>query len=193
MKKISLLLLYSYFFSCNSEYTPKPKGYYKISFPQKEYRQYSSEICPFTFEYPKYAEINIDTIFLDTVPENPCWLNLEFPNFNGTIHISYKEINKNNTLNKLVEDAHQLAFKHTIKAEYIDERRIFTANNVYGLFYDVGGNTASSVQFFLTDSTSHFLRGALYFNTKANADSLAPVIDFVKKDVLYLINTLKWK
>lgn len=181
------------FFSCNSEYTPRPKGYPRVVFPNKEYQSFSSEFCPFTFDYPKYAEISRDTIFLDTIPDNPCWLNINFPDFAGTIYLSYKPIDKKNSLEQLVEDAHKMTFKHTVKAESIEAQNINTPNNVYGLFYDVGGNAASSVQFFVTDSTQHCLRGALYFNTQTNADSLAPVIDFVKKDVVNLINTLKWK
>ena len=102
-------------------------------------------------------------------------------------------ITQKNPLEKLIEDAHRLTFKHTVKAEYIDELPISTANGVYGLFYDVGGNAASSIQFFLTDSTRYYIRCALYFNTESNADSLAPVIDFVKKDAWYMINSLKWK
>jgi gliding motility-associated lipoprotein GldD len=190
---LSLALIISVFFiSCQNSYTPRPKGYYRITFPEKGYLVYNCYSCPFTFEYPVYANITRDERFFDTVPENPCWLNINFPDLTGTIYISYKQINKKNSLEKLIDDSHNLTFKHTVKADYIDETPIHNPYGVEGLFYEVGGNAASAVQFFLTDSTKNFIRGALYFNSVPNADSLRPVIAFVKTDMLHLINTFKW-
>ncbi len=179
--------------SCNEEYTPKPKGYFRISFPEHEYKIYSPEYCPFSFEYPVYANISRDTVFLDTLPENPCWMDINFPDLNGSIYLSYKEINKDHGLAKLIEDFHVLAFKHTVKASGIDESIINSENHVYGLYYNIEGNAASNIQFFATDSFNHFIRGSLYFNNAPNADSLAPVIHFVEKDIRHMIGTLKWK
>ncbi len=105
--------------------------------------------------------------------------------------ISYKPVNNN--LNKLVEDARTMVYKHTVKADAINESRFRTPYNVSGVYYEIGGNAASSVQFFVTDSTQHYLRGALYFNAQPNKDSLAPVVAFLKDDVVQLINTLHWK
>ncbi len=181
-----------FFLCCQSNYTPKPKGYYRITFPAKAYKEYTCDSCPFTFEYPVYANITRDEKFFDTKPENPCWLNINFAGLNGTIYLSYKVINKKNTLEKLINDSHELTFKHTIKADYIDETPISNSHNVRGIFYEVGGNAASSVQFFLTDSTKNFIRGALYFNSVPNADSLKPVIAFVKADMIHLFNTFQW-
>lgn len=191
---IALLLGVIGLFSCGrSDPTPKPKGYYKIELPQKKYRQYTSDVCPFSFEYPAYAEVQQDSVFFDRTPPNPCWLNLSFPQFSGTIHISYKEIREGDNLVNLIEDMHELTFKHTLKAEYIDKRRIRgNQQNVTGLMYEVGGNAASSTQFFVTDSTNHFLRGALYFNTSPNEDSLAPVVKFIKKDIHQMVKTFEW-
>jgi len=186
------LTIFGFFISCQSTYTPRPKGYYRINFPAKAYRTYTCDSCPFTFDYPVYANITKDERFFDTVPENPCWLNINFPDLTGIIYISYKEISKKNTLEKLINDSHNLTFKHTVKADYIDETPIQNPNNVKGIFYEVGGDAASAVQFFLTDSTKHFIRGALYFNSVPNADSLKPVVKFVKADMLYLINSFKW-
>jgi gliding motility-associated lipoprotein GldD len=180
--------------SCGgSDPTPKPKGYYKIELPDKSYQQYTSEVCPFSFEYPEYAEVQQDSAFFDRNPPNPCWLNLSFPQFSGTIHISYKKIGEGEALVNLIEDMHELTFKHTLKAEYIDKRRIRgDEENVTGLMYEVGGNAASSTQFFVTDSANHFLRGALYFSTTPNEDSLAPVVNFVKKDIQHMVKTFQW-
>lgn len=178
---------------CGNSYTPKPRGYFKIIMPQRGYQHFESETCPFTFEYPTYGVINRDTVFLDTVPDNPCWFNISFPALNGNLYLSYKEMTGKNMLQQLVEDAHQLTFKHTIKADYIDENLLRTPNHVYGIYYEVGGNAASAVQFFVTDSIKHFLRGSLYFYNTPNADSIAPVVDFIKPDIIELISTLKWK
>lgn len=175
------------FFSCSNEnYTPKPNAYMRIDLPQKDYLHYKSNL-PYTFDYPSYGIIKPDT---DKNTE-PYWINIEFPQYNGKIHLSYKKLENN--LSKYIEDSRKMAYKHTIKAEAIDEILIMhDSSKVYGILYDIKGNTASSVQFFLTDSTKNFLRGALYFNASPNKDSLAPVIEFFKADVTQLINTLNW-
>lgn len=175
--------------SCDEEefYSPKPRGYPRIHFPEKTYRLYDS-ICPYRFEIPAYAHISPDK----HMGAEPCWLNVEFPQFRATIHLSYKEVNNN--LSTYLDDSHDFANRHQIKATGLDEIPVLRDSaNVYGLLFDISGNTASSVQFYLTDSTRHFLRGALYFNTKPNSDSLKVVIDFLKKDILHLVNTTSWK
>ena len=116
---------------------------------------------------------------------------LKFPKFNAEVFISYKPVNNN--LDKLVEDARTMVYKHTVKADAINESRFHTPHNGSGVYYEIGGNAASSIQFFITDSTQHYLRGALYFNAQPNKDSLAPVVSFLKDDVVQLINTLHWK
>jgi gliding motility-associated lipoprotein GldD len=114
-------MFFLFLVSCNSAYTPKPRGYYKITFPEKGYQHFNNGACPFTFDYPKYGVINRDTIFLDTLPDNPCWFNITFPTLNGNLYLSYKEINRENALNNLVEDAHKMTFKHAVKADFIEE------------------------------------------------------------------------
>lgn len=170
-----------------SQTTPRPRGYFRIDMPEKNYQPLDIN-CSYTFEYPSYSKIVRDP----GGEGNKCWINIHYPQFNGDIHISYKHIQNN--LKTYVEDARNLAYKHTIKAEAIQEER-YTDNqrNVYGIFYNLKGNVASPAQFFITDSTEHFLRGSLYFRTEPNQDSLAPVIQFVKKDMRHLIETLKWK
>jgi len=178
--------------SCESNYTPKPRGYFKIDFPKKEYKLYSNSYCPFSFELPVYSEVFKDSIFLDTVPDHSCWLSIRFPEFKGTLYLNYKEISGTNTLGKLIEDSHRLTHEHVIKAEAIDDSRIATANGVYGLFYEIEGDAASAFQFFLTDSTDHFLRCSLYFYATPNSDSIGPVVDFLKQDIFRMIESLKW-
>ena len=172
---------------CNRSYTPKPRGYLRIDFKEKEYTQFDST-CPYRFEYPVYAQIVMDM----KARTEPCWLNIEFPAYNGTIHISYKEVRGD--LDKFVEDSRNLAYKHTIKADAIRETVYSdTGRNVHGILYDIKGNAASNLQFFLTDSIAHFLRGSLYFNVTPDKDSLAPVINYFKEDIVHLIETFNWK
>jgi gliding motility-associated lipoprotein GldD len=168
---------------CKRHYTPKPAGYLRIDFPEKAYQIYNSS-CPYTFEFPIYGKITADSSKI----AEPCWINIEFPGFGGKIHISYKPVNNN--VNTFIEDSRTLAYKHTVKADAISE--ILYTNDekrVFGLLYQIKGDAASSVQFYLTDSIKHFLRGSLYFNVQPNADSLAPVIDFFKEDIMHLIET----
>ncbi|MBA3683618.1 MAG: gliding motility lipoprotein GldD [Bacteroidetes bacterium] len=175
---------------CDEEdevFSPKPRGYFRINFPEKKYRMYDS-ICPYKFEIPVYAEIKQDK----HNGADACWLNLEFPKYQATVHLSYKEVNNN--IATYLEDSHNFANRHQVKATGLDEITVMRDSaKVYGLVFDIEGNTASSVQFYLTDSTQHFLRGALYFNSIPNIDSLRIVVDFIKKDILHLINTTSWK
>jgi gliding motility-associated lipoprotein GldD len=188
-----LLCLISYsFVSCNSTFTPKPKGYFKIDFPQHQYQQFNQQGYPYSFEYPAYANIVRDTTFFEAKPENPYWINIDFPQFNARIYISYKEIGVN-TFDKLKEDAFKMTFKHSYKATSIDDSAMRTPSGVTGIFFNVGGNAATAKQFFVSDSVKHFLRGALYFDTAPNADSLGIVNQFLQTDMMHLINTLKWK
>ncbi len=186
-----LILALLFFAACggNHDYSPKPRGFYRIPFPKKEYRQYT-EGCPYTFTYPKYAFIEPDL----SRNAKPCWVNMQFPDFHATLHLSYQAITDKKQFNQLVEDARTFAFKHTVKATSIDEAVIgYHDRKVYGIFYTIDGNAASSVQFFVTDSTRNYLRGALYFNNEPRLDSVAPALNFVKKDVEVLIKSLKWK
>jgi gliding motility-associated lipoprotein GldD len=198
INKISLtILLFSLlglFQSCNEEtYIPKPRGYFKIDFPQKEYILFSKQDYPYQFEFPKYALVEKDSLFFDQKTENPWWINVTIKSLNATIYMSYKEISSKSTLINLLNDSYTMSHYHSKKANYINEKDAFhTVNNVHGLYYDVGGNAASALQFYATDSFNHFIRGALYFNSPPNVDSLKPINDFLRKDVEHLINTLKW-
>lgn len=179
--------------SCHNEYTPKAKSYPRIAFPEHKYEPFNPADCPFKFEKPVYAHAVDDSVYFGEKNNQPCWITLYLAPFDGTINLTYKEIDRNNNFEKLVEDAHKLSYKHTRKAEYINEVRIENEHGVGGILYDVGGDAASNVQFFLSDSTRHFIRGALYFNTTPNTDSMAPVVAFVKEDLKQLLKTFEWK
>jgi gliding motility-associated lipoprotein GldD len=183
-----------YFFACNSNYTVgKKKGYFRINFPEKKYQTFDQPGYPYTFEYPVYANIIKDTTFFGD-KAGDWWINIDVPHFAGRIYISYKEIHSRNNLDSLVNDAFKMAYKkHSDISTGITDSLLKTPNNVEGLYFNLAGNTATANQFFLTDSTKHFLRGALYFDATPNADSLGIVNDFLKKDLQHLINTLHWK
>lgn len=175
-------------FGCYNNYTPKPYGYYRIDFPDKKYRLFDSIEFPYSFEYPTYGKIVIDA---DKNAE-PYWINIEFKKYNCKLYLSYKPIKKN--VSQFIEDAHTLAYKHSVKADAIEEKLIMDdKRKIYGLIYEIQGNAASSFQFFTTDSIKNFLRGSLYFETQPNKDSMATAINFFQKDVIHLIETLKWK
>lgn len=208
--------------SCNSVYTPRPKGYFKIDFPPHRYQAFDQPGYPYTFEYPVYANVTRDTSFFEAAPENPYWIDIVFPGFNATIYISYKKIGvstdqgsvgrrpiinglapkgkflldpkaSGNSFDKLREDAYKMTFKHTVKASSIDDSVMTTPSGVSGVFFHVGGNAATANQFYVTDSTRHFLRGALYFDTTPNEDSLGIVNRFLEQDMRHLINTFRWR
>jgi len=188
-------IFYTLFFvlaACNSPYTPKPTGYFKIDFPEKKYQQFNQAGYPYTFEYPVYADIIKDSTFFGDVAENPWWINIDFPQFSARIYLSYKVIGQYK-LDSLLNDAYNLTNKHSIKASYIDDSLMNITQNVHGAFFKVEGNVATASQFFLTDSIKNFLRGALYFNATPNQDSLQPVNSFLVEDMRHLINTFRWK
>lgn len=179
--------------ACNTNYTQKPRGYFKIDLPKKAYQSFNLPGFPYSFEYPVYGRIVKDSVFFDATPENPYWINIEFPEFNSKIYLSYKQIGKNK-FDSLVNDAYTLSYKqHTYRATAIQPEPFTTPNGIEGFFFTLKGNAATSSQFFATDTVKHFLRGALYFGVTPNEDSLAPVNQFLRADLMHLINTLQWK
>ncbi|MDP3394864.1 hypothetical protein [Sediminibacterium sp.] len=196
MSKIAACFFFiaiSFFYACNSSFTPKPTGYFKIDFPIKKYQLFQESGYPYSFEYPVYARVTKDSTFFGETTENPWWINIDFPQFSGRIYISYKQIGSKNNFDSLIRDAFTLTGKHTSKAYSIDDSLLVNPYNVEGVFFKVGGNVATANQFFLTDSSRHFLRGALYFDATPNEDSLNIVNQFLMEDVKHLINSFTWR
>lgn len=196
LRNAAFILTLSLLFSCKPEvYTPKKKGYFKIDLPEHQYQTFDEPGYPYKFEYPTYGEVIRDTSFFGQKPENPYWINIDFPKVGGRIYLSYKIIGKQNTIESLLEDSYEMTFTvHDIKADYIDDYTFHDdIRNVHGIFYSVGGDAASAYQFYATDSTRNFIRGALYFDVAPNADSLKPVTDFLKEDIDHMLKTLEWK
>lgn len=178
---------------CKEKYTPKPRGYFRIDFPEKKYHPLRAGF-PYEFDVPDYAKIVNDKFN----PEEKNWINVSIPKNKAEVHISYYNLNhqaESNKvlLNKFMEETRKLAYKHTIKADAIEEQVFMNpSKSVYGLIYRINGNAASPLQFFLTDSTSHFMRGALYIRHVPNIDSIQPVLNFLEPDIIHLIETTTW-
>lgn len=175
------------FFSmgCEEHHTPKPRGYFRINFPAKIYTEFASP-CQFTAELPRYSQVEVISEAADS-----CWFNVVLPRHHARIHCTYLRFEGN--LTPLVEDAYNFAFKHEVKANAIKRNAFnnFDAH-VHGMVYDLTGNVASPLQFYVTDSTQHFIRGSLYFEHIPNADSIAPVVDFIRQDIVHFMETLAW-
>lgn len=184
-----ILLGLIFTFSCQQEHMPKPKGYNRILLPENEF-QALPDTFPYQFDYSKHAEILKDSSWI----AEPYWIDLYYTNFEASIQISYKPVNNSERLlREYMETAYKLTSKHQVKAYAIDEAVIITKTGKTVVIAELSGEVPSQYQFFTTDSINHFLRGALYFNTATQNDSLAPVIEYVRKDIIRLLNTLQWQ
>ena len=173
----------------NQTYTPKPKGYNRIDLPEHSYQQLPDSF-PYSFEYSKHARILPDTSWI----AEPYWINIYYPELVANVQLTYKPINgRPENLKEYFRDAYKLTSKHQIKAYSIEEGIIKTPSGKTAVVNELTGEVPSQFQFFTTDSTQNFLRGALYFRTSTQNDSLAPVIEYVKKDIIHMLNTLEWK
>lgn len=178
--------------SCNTPYIPKKRGYASIQFPEKKYQVFNDAAHSYVFEYPFYAIINKEINYFEAKKNEDEWLNIHFPAYDATLYVSYLTV-KRNQLDTLVRDAYTFVNNHNNKASFITDSSFATHNGVKGVFFHIGGDVATSYQFFLTDSNRHFFRGALYYNALPNEDSLAPVNDFLFKDLTHLVNSFRWK
>lgn len=192
---IFIILIFIIIFSCKSkkseklDYIPKPKGYNRIDLPKQAY-QNLQEKHPYSFQYSKEAIIKQDTF----ARAEPHWIYIDYPNFKANIQLTYKPIlNDKKRLQNMISDARKLSYKHNVKAYSIQEKIYTAPSGNRANIIELEGEVPSQVQFYITDSTNHFLRGALYFKTATQNDSLAPVIQFIRQDILHLVNTLKWK
>lgn len=170
-------------------YVPKPKGYNRIELPDHHY-QVIDDSYPYQFEYSRYAQIKPDTSWMS----EPYWIHLVYQDLGADVQLTYKDLDQDDQkLRELLEDSYKLTSKHQIKAYAIDESILRTPNGHTAVVTELSGEVPSQFQFFSTDSSRHFLRGALYFPTATKNDSLQPIIDFIKVDIIHMLNTLKWK
>jgi gliding motility-associated lipoprotein GldD len=188
---VILIVLTGFLLGCSTDYAPKPRAYFRIDLPVKQYQPLIGDY-PYSFDYPVYAHIKQYKGQWKNTDTADYWINVEIPQFKSRLHLTYKSI-KNN-LGILIEDAHSYAYKHSVKADAIIQSEFINQDSkVYSVLFDIKGNTASSFQFYATDSLHHFLRGALYFDCEPNKDSLAPVKEFLRTDIVKMIESLNWR
>lgn len=186
MRQVAILLILTCVcFSCKDDPRPKPKGFLALEYPEARYERIDIG-CPYTFDKNSIAEVSPSRNRI------PCWIQLDYTNMKGSIFITYQPVRNN--LDSLLTDAQKLPLQHTIKADVI-EGDIYTndIHKTYGMFYEVDGDAASQAQFYLTDSTDHFLTGSVYFQSLPNFDSIVPAADYLKKDIRHLMESLKWR
>lgn len=187
-----LLLILSLSVSCREATVPKPKAYLRLDYPKAEYVPSNINV-PFTFEVNTLAT----KVALKPIESNTSsyGVNLEYPTLKGTIFLTYKAIeNDRKNLITFLRDAQNFTQKHNIKADGILETVYENPeNNTFGMFYEVEGNAASQAQFYVTDSTRHFLTGSLYFYAKPNYDSILPAARYLQKDIKHIMETVRWR
>ncbi|MEO6130271.1 MAG: hypothetical protein ABIQ02_00380 [Saprospiraceae bacterium] len=164
---------------------PKPRAYPRVEFPEHKYLQYQSDECPFTFEYPAYAEIK--------KREETCWFDLFMPSFDARVHCSYIPVTDRSKFDDLVKDSYTIAARINARANYMEETPMINEQGVRGMILTWTGPAASTMHFFLTDTTQHFFKAALYFDSKVNPDSLQPIAQFIRQDITHMISTFRWK
>ena len=176
---------------CTADYTPRPRGWNRLDLPRPAYRPLGSA-HPYQFEMSRYArELRDSSRF---AVNKPHWINLHYPRFRATIQLTYEDLRgRPGALQSLIADARKLTSKHEIKASGIREQVLRTETGFSADVFDLSGEVPSQFQFYVTDSSRHFLRGALYFRTAVANDSLRPVIDFIRADAVHLLNTLRFK
>ncbi len=174
--------------ACDREYLPKPLGYNRLELPDPAY-QLLPDTLPYSFEYSTYGNLIRDTSAI----HERFWIEIYYPLLKSNVHITYKSLgNSDKLLKEFLDDAYRLTAKHQIKAYAINEIITVTPSGKTAIIAELEGEVPSQFQFTITDSTENFLRGALYFNTKVQNDSLAPAIEYMKRDIMHIINTLKW-
>lgn len=180
-KLLGFFLVLFLFLSCEGDIVPKPKAYLDLNYPKSTYKKLEIK-RPYSFQVSEYSVVK---------DEKNNWLKIQYPRLKASVDITYRPV-KNN-LKELIQEAEKLVFKHTVKAEKIASNDFVNKEKkVFGSLYEISGNAASQLQFHLTDSTKHFIKGALYFKTKPNYDSVLPAVAYIRKDVLELIESLKW-
>ena len=180
--KYSLITLLVLITSCGEETLPKPKAFLRLAYNDAKYQTTKTD-CPYTFEFSKDANAK---------PNSKCWVNIQYPSLKASLNLTYRPVEDN--LKELFLESEKLTYKHSIKADGISAQPYLNSNKkVYGSLLEVTGNAASPLQFHLTDSSKHFITGALYFEVQPNYDSILPAIKYLEKDIKHLMETLEWK
>ena len=175
---------------------PKPRVYPKVTYPERVYQDFDQTYCNFTFEYPTYMTFERDTLLINQRAKHPCWFMLHLPALNGSVHFTYTDIggsDAESNLFKVIKDSYTLTEKHNIKATGREEQPFVRAEEgIYGITYRVDGDVASPFHFIVTDSLEHAVWASLYFNSMPDADSMAPIVDYVQEDLAHILETFRW-
>ena len=192
MKYVGCLLLLVMSCQVSDVPSPRPHQYPRLKFPEREYKIYKNEECPFTMEVPSASEVVKKEYLFGEIEASPCWFDISISSLAATVHCSYYKINQDQRLDKLINDAFTMASKHNIKASYREEFEIKT-REASGMIFKINGPVATPYQFYISDSTNHFFRGSLYFDAKVDYDSIAPVVTFLEKEVDHMLRSLVWE
>ncbi|WP_410503388.1 gliding motility lipoprotein GldD [Leeuwenhoekiella sp. MAR_2009_132] len=184
LKAAHIMVLCSFLiFSCKDDVLPKPDAFLALNYKAPEYSLYGSDDCSYEFMKNALAVVRY---------KSDCSAVLEYPALDAALYLTYRPVTNN--IKELLIDAQKLTYEHVIKADNISEEKYFNEeHNVYGMFYDVAGNAASQSQFYVTDSTAHFITGSIYFNVKPNYDSILPAAAYMKNDIRHIMESLRWK
>lgn len=195
MRKLVLVAIVCLLYSCGGEVvlSPKPRSYPRVDYPEKKYEVENFGDCPFQAEIPTYGKVNNVENYRGKDATNDCWFNITFPHFNATMYLSYIPIKSYKEFEEFRDDSYEIVNQINKNSDYMEEIPFRKDSGSGGIVFDFEGPAASPFQFFITDSTSHNLRGALYINSEVRPDSLAPVIDFLESDVKNFIQTFQWK
>lgn len=169
--------------SC-TEYTPKPRGYFRLEPAEARYVKLPVSDLPYSFSVS-------DKVVVELPDEQETgWITLTYPEFNATLYCSYLPVTNGN-LTELTDESRKLVerMEQQMKVTAYEDKE----SSIYGMFFDISGNVASPVQFYLTDSLSRFFRGALYYHATTKSDSIAPMTDYLRKDMIELVQTFSWK
>jgi len=190
---IAFLIIGFLFGACGEDTpTPKPRIYPRVEYPRGEWTSFEDSNCPFSFEYPDYVEVKRSETYARMNPVHPCWFNLVYPMFNAEIYCSYVPVNSRAEFDEVRMDAFEIIDQINKRSDYMEEIPFRNPQGVSGLVFDFSGPAASPFQFYLTDTSQHFFKGALYFNTQVRPDSLAPVAEFVKQDLERMMMSFHW-
>lgn len=181
MHRFFIIIVLTLLFSCKEDPIPKPKGYLSLSYADTSYEKFHINY-PYSFEVSAASKI---------VKQPKNWLKITYPKLKASVNITYRPVENN--LNELLVEAEKLVFEHTLKADQISSNNYENQKNkVFGSMFDITGNSASQVQFHVTDSVKHFLKGSLFFHTKPNYDSILPAVEYIKKDMIHMMETTTW-
>ena len=195
MRTSVFAILVVFLASCGGrpDYVPKPRAFPKVIYPERNFVSLGSDDCPFSFEHPDYLSFEQKTSFFGDTPDHPCWFNLVSSDLSATIHFSYVPVTIEKPFYSLVSDAFTMANKINQRSNYMDEIKVGNEQGVSGLIMEFHGPAASPMHFFLSDTTTHFLKASLYYNSQVRPDSLAPITEFIKTDIAQIINTFAWQ